>query len=1261
MTFGIDETNTFWPKPAIDPAENPKAAPPAPPATIPAPKPLPPVEPAIDATDGARREHARRSIGERRENAARTAADLRRSLESSLPAEDRLPTPEQARRNLEAKARAAQNEARGFELAPAKQPPNQSCTDGHPKKPQSFEMPVFVNDAEVSRQLGAELDRAAKKLPDSERAALADRYAERLAERDRFRGSDFGDRVRLGEAARLRDAAAKSGKPELSALADDLVARPIKPEERAAIDALMRTKPQDLSLADVKAGVAIADRLRPADHASYDARTNIRKVDEALFLKDAEVKKLFDANEWMDPLVLEHPASRAPAPRAFDNNCLKPPPTKVTAFDFSERGQATRGRRDQPKIYTAGEAAELKLTTTDARFKGSRQSWSAETSQSFATERERLIRENDQRARIEASPDDPLARLRSGPLTPAQEKKVADHARNYEIRKLDEKVRPAYRQLDEEYRRNQWSPDSPWYGVDDAAFLQELASKDDSKISRYDAMRGLHTAEKYRHQYPEIFAERDAGFASARDSDIYFRDVAQMKAAGAADLAARERAIEADPDNPIAYLKRPIAELGDADRDVVTKDYTKYGVERVERKLRSQAVANVGREVERLDKHFDRMLKEQGVIGDTANWLKNNVGSDGGWIIDSKLGSNAVIKTIGEAHHARRQLAELASFQGTPAEFRKVYSERLDALKSKLEGVQGHMRSFKESQDDWVEGISDVGSTVAAIGAAALAPATGGASLLVGLAVGAGTKVGLKSVDAFTGGDEYKGNVLVDLATGGINGVSGVGSGLASKKVSSYLLKRASVGLAEGETLPMLMRAGAFLGTRTTVGAVDGFASQTATGLIRGDADPLGRGLRGAALGAVMFPLADGVTSGLGSLWKAARPAAGLADDALHHANYLARAPDVARDQIKMLTAAELRGLYPEGGAIPMSLDRAARLPGFVELARSNPAQARVLADACSLFPETEALCQNVMSATIRDARNKAGGILAPDVEAALRIRALDDAATAHQPMLPVARPLPTDPRYMLVQRGARSPDSVPEVTLRPTLALDHNGAFHQQARIPGKGALDEYAPTRVAAPTPMQPWQLVVGGQRLSSMDGVMVFSGHGARDSFEGVKTSEAATMIADQVAALRAQGRPLNHVVLDSCHQRDARWFLGGSNAEALEEGINGQLVKKGLQPIQVLAADRGGALYGNAQRSYLKYGIDDAGGLRTNYKYEFATYTPAADGAKFYMTPEEAAITALGVAAPVAGAGGGYYLYRTLDDHRKAKLRRTGTDR
>lgn len=424
----------------------------------------------------------------------------------------------------------------------------------------------------------------------------------------------------------------------------------------------------------------------------------------------------------------------------------------------------------------------------------------------------------------------------------------------------------------------------------------------------------------------------------APSSDLYFRGEKEMREAGLGeeDIAERMRVAREDPNNPIPYLKKPMEELSDEKHRQVTEDYTRFSVEQLEKKMRKSLVDNVGREVERLDRTFDRILRDQGVVGDLADAIKNNLGTKDGWLIDSELGSNAVVRTISEAYAARRGVENLANFEGTHEEFVKAYQDRVTNLRDKIQAVPRHIDKFNKSQSNWVEGISDIASVGVALTAAAAAPVTGGASLLVGAAAGALTKVGTKGLDAITGSGEYDGNVALDLLKGGINGLSGTGTNMLAREAAKRMLASQAMKLTAGQSVSMLTRAGIWGTTTVGEGALDGYLVGSSSSLLDGKSFSESQmdGLRGAAFGAILNPLAQGGTNTLGRLW---RGKARVPDDGLH------RVPDA--DALDAPKAPRAEG--PEGAKLKLSSladDVVAKLDGAT----------KEIDDALGRWPDTK-------------------------------------------------------------------------------------------------------------------------------------------------------------------------------------------------------------------------------------------------------------------------------------------------------------------
>lgn len=288
---------------------------------------------------------------------------------------------------------------------------------------------------------------------------------------------------------------------------------------------------------------------------------------------------------------------------------------------------------------------------------------------------------------------------------------------------------------------------------------------------------------------------------------------------------------------------------------------TRESVLSIEQSLRRHsAVQNLTLQVDGLEKGFDKALEARGVVGHFADFTKNTFNSD--------VGSDAVARSVKNVADQRQQLEALRDFKGTDAEFDAALREKAGALETSLKEAGEHIGRFQDSQHQWVDTVSDITAATAAVAAVAAAPVTGGASLLVGGAVGAATKVSTKALEAVTGDGTYQGNLLGDIALGGLGGGSATAamqlSKLAGAKIASSLASR-----------PLAATAG-FLGGEALGGAVDGGVVGTASSLLRGDdlATAANNGVKTAALGAVLGPLVGGTLRGGSALVKAVREGA---------------------------------------------------------------------------------------------------------------------------------------------------------------------------------------------------------------------------------------------------------------------------------------------------------------------------------------------------------------------------------------------------
>lgn len=296
-------------------------------------------------------------------------------------------------------------------------------------------------------------------------------------------------------------------------------------------------------------------------------------------------------------------------------------------------------------------------------------------------------------------------------------------------------------------------------------------------------------------------------------------------------------------------------------------------------------------------------------------------------------------------------------------------------------------------------------------------------------------------------------------------------------------------------------------------------------------------------------------------------------------------------------------------GRVVNPLIEAAQVPAFVRLAETHPEEAAAIV---KFFAERPQMAEVVSIASVLDdvaatgpnaLRELGVQLAAPQVTSEIATKGYE-----------IARRLPT-----VTNRWT------PAVHIRPPRNLDGTGAFAAQGQLLDEAGRLRSSPTAVPTLGNVRPEQLIVNGRPLETMKEVAVFSAHGSRFGFHGLTNEKAAELIAEGIRKARAEGQTVSAVVLDSCHQRDLRWFVGGSNAEALASRLNAKLDS----PVQVLAANRPGPLYGNNTK--LRW----LGSPRGGRDVIPAIYEAAENGAKFHVTPKE--VAAMLGAAAVGAAG------------------------
>ncbi len=236
-------------------------------------------------------------------------------------------------------------------------------------------------------------------------------------------------------------------------------------------------------------------------------------------------------------------------------------------------------------------------------------------------------------------------------------------------------------------------------------------------------------------------------------------------------------------------------------------------------------------QVDNLKAQYAQVQKEQGFLGKMWNGIKN--------VFSTKYSSKNIEKTI----------------------------EQVEKGEISADEAQKMIGEYQERQKSGVNTLTSIASGLAVVGCVALAPFSGGASLALGVALGAGTRVGLKTLDRASNdvkGDELnKKEMAKDAIVGGVEGLvtvatMGLGSAAVqtSKETGKVLVK---------ETVKTGIKQGA------KAGAIDGAATNAATYMADvavGDKEFSGAEListttQGAAIGGTIGGVTGGVSSGV--------------------------------------------------------------------------------------------------------------------------------------------------------------------------------------------------------------------------------------------------------------------------------------------------------------------------------------------------------------------------------------------------------------
>ena len=192
----------------------------------------------------------------------------------------------------------------------------------------------------------------------------------------------------------------------------------------------------------------------------------------------------------------------------------------------------------------------------------------------------------------------------------------------------------------------------------------------------------------------------------------------------------------------------------------------------LDNETQSAIVEELENQLSEIEADFKSAKDSNGWISGTWNTIKNATG-----IGASSNKTQAEINSIKEELEALKNgETDLASAYKniTGKDFSQSELESLangETNLSETSSAGQSIEKYKEGQKMVVDTVADVTSGIVAVGAAALAPVTGGASLLVAGGVGAALKVGIKASDCIGNEKTYKAaDAVYDLATGFVNG-----------------------------------------------------------------------------------------------------------------------------------------------------------------------------------------------------------------------------------------------------------------------------------------------------------------------------------------------------------------------------------------------------------------------------------------------------------------------------------------------------------
>jgi hypothetical protein len=220
-------------------------------------------------------------------------------------------------------------------------------------------------------------------------------------------------------------------------------------------------------------------------------------------------------------------------------------------------------------------------------------------------------------------------------------------------------------------------------------------------------------------------------------------------------------------------------------------------------------------ECELLKQELEKEKGQQGIFGKAWDWAKNTIGTSHEgkswwdprkWVpFDSDKGSKSVEGKLAKLEQQINQMERLASqgnYNAFSQEFQNITGKVLDERTitaitrgntiSLLSGaeVAKRLTDYRKDQESGVNKIADTAVALVNMAGLAFAPLTFGQSLVLSAALGATVKVGIKFIDAKSGGREYT-TLWEDAASGALDGVISIVAGkIAGKFINRFLVDK---------------------------------------------------------------------------------------------------------------------------------------------------------------------------------------------------------------------------------------------------------------------------------------------------------------------------------------------------------------------------------------------------------------------------------------------------------------------------------------